>query len=74
MNKKYLKSLKKTIDKHTKSLEENSKDMEYILTQLGQVNMDEIDPVDKEELDRLINQINEVDNIINKVLGEEQQW
>lgn len=72
MSKKYINSLKKTVDKHIKHLDDNSKDMEYILQQLGQINMDEVDPVDKKELDKLINQINEVDNIINKVLGEEQ--
>lgn len=70
MNKKYIRALKKNVDKHIKSIEENSKDIEYVLSQLGQLDKDTITDKDKEDLDKLIQQINNIDKIINKVIGE----
>ena len=70
MNKKYIRALKKNVDKHIKGIEENSKDIEYVLSQLGQLDKDTITDKDKEDLDKLIQQINNIDKIINKVIGE----
>lgn len=71
MNKKYIRALKKNVDKHIKCIEENSKDIEYVLSQLGQLDKDIITDKDKEDLDKLIQQINDIDKIINKVIGED---
>ena len=72
MNKKFLKGLKKSIDKSINNLEDNSKDIEYVLEKLGKVNMDEISQEDRDEIDRLLEHIKEVDEIIEKIVGGEE--